>query len=274
MEYPRSIRVFLVDGRADRRSNLEEQLSLDEDLDLVGSAGDGAEALGWLRHEQADVVLMDTTMPRLDGLTMLRVLRSAATVPVVVLADKPEVESVLDALSLGAVGYLPIDDQNGFPSASLAGHLRHLLRASEAIPCVTLDRDGHSDADVQIIGAGIGEVAALATHLRTVGGSDARSIFGLLDSPDWFIAPLAHRLHRSTPWRVLAAAVGDHLAPGHALLASVGQGLLPMREGGRIRVIKGQAWRNTSEAISAILRDHRLGVEEGATSPREKGRAA
>ncbi len=252
-----SLHVFLVDGRSDRRARLERQLSRDGELFLTGTAADGIEAIARLRHAPPDVVLMGTAMPRMDGLTLLRVLKSVVEVPVVVLADEPEVESVLDALSLGAVGYLATDDVMRLPAPAIRARLSLLLRKPAGVPCALLAPETAGEIEVQLIGAPSGEMPALAAHLRTHPSTNGRAIFGLLDSPPWFVSPLAGRLHRSTSWRVFAARPGDHLAPGHALLASIQQGLRPVRDGGRLRVVAGDGWHDLATALASLTGDGR-----------------
>lgn len=62
------IRVLLVDDSADQRAGYRLLLGSQPDILVVGQAGDGAQALGMLRREHVDVVLMDVQMPRVNGL--------------------------------------------------------------------------------------------------------------------------------------------------------------------------------------------------------------
>lgn len=62
------IRVLLVDDSADQRAGYKLLLGSQSDMLVVGQAGDGAQALGMLRREHVDVVLMDVQMPRVNGL--------------------------------------------------------------------------------------------------------------------------------------------------------------------------------------------------------------
>jgi DNA-binding NarL/FixJ family response regulator len=62
------IRVLLVDDSAEQRAGFKLLLGSQPDLLVVGQAGDGAQALGMLRREPVDVVLMDVQMPRVNGL--------------------------------------------------------------------------------------------------------------------------------------------------------------------------------------------------------------
>jgi DNA-binding NarL/FixJ family response regulator len=70
------IRVLLVDDSADQRAGYKLLLGSQPDLEVVAQAGDGAQALGILRREQVDVVLMDVQMPRVNGLVAAERIRS------------------------------------------------------------------------------------------------------------------------------------------------------------------------------------------------------
>ncbi|MFF5227394.1 response regulator [Dactylosporangium sp. NPDC000521] len=101
------IRVVVVDDDALVRAGLAMVLGGDPELELVGEAGDGVEAVQVARASHPDVILMDIRMPRMDGLAALEALR-AGGVPgsVVVLTTFDTDEHVLRALRLGAHGFL------------------------------------------------------------------------------------------------------------------------------------------------------------------------
>jgi NarL family two-component system response regulator LiaR len=101
------IRVLLVDDHAVVRSGLMAFLLAYEDLNLVGEASDGEEAVAACARIQPDVVLMDLQMPRMDGATATRLIRAAnPAVQVIALTSFKEEELVQAALRAGAIGYL------------------------------------------------------------------------------------------------------------------------------------------------------------------------
>jgi DNA-binding NarL/FixJ family response regulator len=103
------IRVALVDDQPLVRMGLATIIHAEHDLELVGEAGDGREALAMLRRTTPDVVLCDIRMPVLDGLGLLeRVARDdvLAGVRVVMLTTFELDEYVFEALRLGASGFL------------------------------------------------------------------------------------------------------------------------------------------------------------------------
>ena len=101
------IRVLIVEDHALVRAGLEELLSGAEDIDVVGVAGDGAEAIELAAAEEPDVVLMDLSMPVVDGIEATRRIRAAQQdVRVVVLTSFSDQRRILEALDAGAIGYL------------------------------------------------------------------------------------------------------------------------------------------------------------------------
>ena len=102
-----TIRVVIADDHAVVRSGLELLLSTTDDIVLVGSAGDGAEAAEVVAREHPDVVLMDLSMPGVDGVEATRlILEADPTARVVVLTSFADDGHISDALRAGAIGYL------------------------------------------------------------------------------------------------------------------------------------------------------------------------
>ncbi len=105
-----SIRVLIADDQRVVREGLTMVLGLLPDVDVVGAASDGTEAVAMVEELNPDVVLMDLRMPRCDGVEATRLLRERqATTRVVVLTTYADDRSVLDALRAGARGYLTKD---------------------------------------------------------------------------------------------------------------------------------------------------------------------
>ena len=109
MTEPR-IRVLAVDDQRVVREGLAMLLGLLPDVEVVGTAADGEEALTLAGELRPDVILMDLRMPRVDGVEATRRLRAShPEIKVVVLTTYADDRSVIDALRAGALGYLTKD---------------------------------------------------------------------------------------------------------------------------------------------------------------------
>jgi len=101
------IKILLVDDHMVVRSGLSTVLSVNDDLKLVGEAGDGAEAIRLCESLQPDVVLMDLVMPEMDGVTATRIIKQSwPQIQVIALTSFKEKEYVEGAIKAGAGGYL------------------------------------------------------------------------------------------------------------------------------------------------------------------------
>ena len=101
------IRVLIADDHAVVRQGLRTFLELQEDIDVVGEAADGVQALQAAAALEPDVVLMDLVMPELDGVAAIERLRETAPATrVLVLTSFLDEDKVLPAIRAGAAGYL------------------------------------------------------------------------------------------------------------------------------------------------------------------------
>jgi len=114
------IRLVVVEDHPVVRVGLERMLGNEEDMEIAGTAENGAEAVELLERVDADVVLMDLSMPVMDGIEATRRIVAAhdGAVRVVVLTSFSAREDVMAALDAGASGYLLKDAE---PQELLAG---------------------------------------------------------------------------------------------------------------------------------------------------------
>jgi DNA-binding NarL/FixJ family response regulator len=128
------IRVLLVDDQALFREGLRDVLSAQRDIEVIGEATTGEEAVVLVAQLRAQVALMDLRMPVLDGVKATR--RITASVPscrVIVLTTFDDDEEVFDALRAGAVGYLLKDS----PPERIAEAIRAAARGESFLqPCI------------------------------------------------------------------------------------------------------------------------------------------
>lgn len=101
------IRVLIADDHQVVRGGLEQLLATADDIELVGMAGDGAEAIARCAELTPDIVLMDLSMPNVDGVEATRAITAAGgPSQVVVLTSFSDRQRILDALDAGAAGYV------------------------------------------------------------------------------------------------------------------------------------------------------------------------
>jgi DNA-binding NarL/FixJ family response regulator len=123
-----TIRVLIAVDQRVVREGLRTLLGLVDDVEVVGVAADGDEAVQLAMAHQAEVVLMDLRMPRCDGVEATRRLRTEAPqIKVLVLTTYADDRSVLDALRAGARGYLTKDS-----GAEEIQHALHQLAQGQA----------------------------------------------------------------------------------------------------------------------------------------------
>ncbi|PWJ54815.1 two component transcriptional regulator, LuxR family [Quadrisphaera granulorum] len=164
-----TIRVLMADDHALYRRGLEMVLDIEDDIDIVGEAGDGMEAITKARALLPDIVLMDLRMPRRSGTEACTAIKAVApTTKIIMLTVSDEEADLFEAVRAGANGYLlkdvPGEDiadglravmgGQSLISPSMAGALLSefaaLSRASEARPSLPVPR--LTDREVQVLG--------------------------------------------------------------------------------------------------------------------------
>ncbi len=116
-------RVLVVDDSAFSRRALKRMIEKSADLEVIGTAANGEEAMRIVLRDRPDVITLDLEMPVMDGFSFLRWLMAARPTPVVVVSARDDDPSILKAFDLGAVDFI------GKPTA----------RASEEIAAISDD---------------------------------------------------------------------------------------------------------------------------------------
>jgi DNA-binding NarL/FixJ family response regulator len=144
--------VIICDDQAIIRDGLEMLLKLERDIEVVGLARDGAEAVELVAQHRPDLVLMDLKMPGMNGIEATRRIRTRyPEVSVLVLTTYDDDEWVFDAIRAGASGYLLKDTPR-----------------EEVIKAVRGTVEGQSFVDPQVAGKLLGHVASQQTQPRSL----------------------------------------------------------------------------------------------------------
>lgn len=239
------IRVLIVDDSALVRRALTESLSRSPDIEVVGTAIDPYVARDKILQLNPDVLTLDIEMPRMDGLTFLKLLMQRRPMPVIILSSLIGAGSVkaLEALQAGAVEVLPKPDgaMSAFEdhqrlvevikAAARAKLTRqHLPRALQPVPVVSPTRPlargttlppSYQSRIIILMGASTGGTEALRMILTRLPGS-LPGICIVQHIPAHFSLAFAQRLNELCAFEVREAKNGDVVAPGLALVAPGG----------------------------------------------------
>lgn len=141
MAEPGTIRVLLVDDHQVVRRGLRTFLEIQDDIEVVGEAADGAQGVACAEELRPDVVLMDVKMPGTDGIDALRQLRELHNpARVLVVTSFTEQRTVVPALRAGAAGYVYKDvDPDALAGAIRSVHAGHVLLQSEVAGALLSD---------------------------------------------------------------------------------------------------------------------------------------
>lgn len=154
------IRVLLADDQALFREGLQTLLATYPELEIVGRAANGAEAVQLAVATCADVVLMDLRMPVMDGVTAIRRIAAArADCRVIALTTFDDDDSVFDALRAGAVGYLLKD-----------------VGSEQLVEAIRIAHRGESFLQPSITAKVVAELGRLSRAGATVDGRAAASL--------------------------------------------------------------------------------------------------
>jgi len=164
------IRVLLVDDHQVVRRGLRTFLEVQDDIEVVGEASDGAEGVARAEELRPDVVLMDVKMPGTDGIEALKRLRELANpARVLIVTSFTEQRTVVPALRAGASGYVYKDiDPDALAGAIRSVHAGHVLLQPEVAGALLAQEDSHG---------GTGRGSTLTEREREVLGliADGRS---------------------------------------------------------------------------------------------------
>lgn len=255
----RRVRVLVVDDSAVVRRIVVAVLSRHPDLEVVGQAADGEQAVRAIAELHPDVVTLDVEMPGLDGLGVLAELRRQRVPTGAVIMFSTVTASgaraTLGALSLGAADYVTkptavanLDEALAVIDRELVPRIRALAGASAppparpaaaapaAAPAVAPPTRGPGRVDAVVIGVSTGGPVALQRVLPALPADLPVPVLLVQHMPPVFTAMLAERLDGLSAITVTEAVHGAPVRAGEVVVAAGGRHLALHRSGGQVRV--------------------------------------
>jgi two-component system chemotaxis response regulator CheB len=228
------IRVMVVEDSPTARALMVEILESDPEIDVVGQAPNGAEAVEMTQRLRPDLITMDIHMPVMDGFTATKHIMSQAPTPIIIVSSSmsgPDVEHSLNAIQAGALMLLPKPDN---PASARFDYRRaELVTMAKAmasvkvvrrwgtapLPPLPKQRPVGGPVRIVAIAASTGGPAALHRVLSGLPRGFKAPIVVVQHITAGFIGGLADWLRASCPLEVTVAEHGEELRPGHVYLA-------------------------------------------------------
>jgi two-component system, chemotaxis family, protein-glutamate methylesterase/glutaminase len=234
------VRVLVVDDSAFMRLTISQNLNEYPEIQVVGSARDGIEALEMIPRLQPNVVTLDVEMPRLDGISTLRRIMAEYPRPVIMLSSLTRDGAVetIQALTLGAVDFVAKPTQKANIKSVMNEVANKIIQAAQAgnyaVPRIRqpLTEPVHTakencrlpgpDDRIVLIGSSTGGPRALNLLVPELASHIPAAYVIVQHMPAGFTRSLAERLDQISALAVKEAQPGDRLQTGQVLLAPGG----------------------------------------------------
>lgn len=238
------VKVLIVDDSAIVRKILSSQLSQHRGIEVVGTAPDPFVARDKIVALQPDVLTLDVEMPKMDGITFLRKLMKHHPMPVIVLSSLTPKggKTAMEAMMAGAIEVMSKPGPAYSVGEACDALVEMIKIASRAKIENTLDTEYQNSSQnsklhmtettnkIFAIGASTGGVQALTRVLSALPANAPGTII-VQHMPAQFTSSFAQRLNTECAMNVKEASDGDHILPGHALIAPGGRHMLLRRSG-------------------------------------------
>lgn len=254
-----TVRVVVVDDSAFSRRTITKMLEGIKDIEVVGFATNGEEGIQKVASLKPDLVTLDLEMPKMDGFTLLRILTTRFSVPVIVISALSGADKVFKALELGALDFIAKPTSTASTDLLLIRDdlqqkvlqiVRHkpkdIRRFTPQMPVVEKVSAPIQQVERSATGAQQTTVDLVAIGSSTGGPPALQSIFSSFEHklpfavvvaqhmPAGFTKAFADRLNRSSPFDIKEAEDGDLLVPGQILIAPGGKNMVFEVCGGQV----------------------------------------
>jgi two-component system chemotaxis response regulator CheB len=231
------LRVLVVDDSVFNRRSIGEILAQSPEIEVVGKAADGEEALRLVSNLKPDAITLDLEMPRMDGFTFLRILMTKMPTPVVVVSSYSQKENVFKALELGALDFVAKPER--FSDPDLGGIREQLVskvllarsvklgtpppprRAPDLAPApveAKRDKAAAPPKSVIAVASSTGGPSALMEIFTRFPNNYRNAVVIAQHMPDKFTRTFAERLSRRGALKVNEAQDQDSVSEGTAFV--------------------------------------------------------
>ncbi len=274
----KKVTVVVVDDSAFSRRTITKLLEGIQDIEVVGYAVNGEEGIQKVIALKPDLVTLDLEMPKMDGFTLLRILTTRFSMPVIVISALSGADKVFKALELGAIDFV------AKPSSSASKDLllirddlrRKVLQVVGLKPGSVrrqpqpyherADRSGvpqpariaganRNPIDIVAIGSSTGGPPALQSIFSSFGRQYPFAVVVAQHMPAGFTRAFAERLDRASQFDVKEAEDGDVVFPGTILIAPGGKNMVFEIHGGRVtaRIVPPSATDRYVPSVDVML---------------------
>lgn len=274
------IRVVVVDDSAFSRRTITKMLEGINDIEVVGFATNGEEGVQKVAALKPDLVTIDLEMPKMDGFTLLRILTTRFSVPVIIISALSGADKVFKALELGALDFVAKPSRSASTDLLLiredlqkkvlqiVHHKPRDIRQPSAPAVVTEERSDlplrhpnllapqlHSAIDMVAIGSSTGGPPALQSIFSSFEHTFPFAVVVSQHMPAGFTKAFADRLNRSSSFDIKEAEDGDLVLPGRILIAPGGMNMVFEVCGGQVttRIVPAEPFDRYVPSADAML---------------------
>lgn len=243
----KKIRIVVVDDSAYSRRGITKMLQEIESIEVVGYATNGEEGIQAVIAHKPDLVTLDLEMPKMDGFTLLRILTTRFSLPVIVVSALSGADKVFKALELGALDFVAKPGASASVDLlSIKGDLQQKVLqivslkpkhsvthsapksvAADDVPLFRADAaDTNRSIDVVAIGASTGGPPALQEIFSAFRCKYQFAVVVSQHMPSGFTKAFAERLNKHSRFDIKEAEDGDAVVPGRVLIAPGGKNMI------------------------------------------------
>ncbi|MGB9081988.1 MAG: chemotaxis response regulator protein-glutamate methylesterase [Desulfuromonadaceae bacterium] len=254
----KKIRIVVVDDSAFSRRSITRMLEGLDSVEVVGYATNGEEGIQKVITLKPDLVTLDLEMPKMDGFTLLRILTTRFSLPVIVISALGGADKIFRALELGALDFVAKPSSSASvdllsikedlqkkvlqvlalkPSRhipSIAGVTLSERRCAEPVPVGGVAGGMHHAIDLVAIGSSTGGPPALQQIFSAFEQKYPFAVVVSQHMPAGFTKAFADRLNRSSLFDIKEAEDGDLVLPGRVLIAPGGRNMIFEVCGGQV----------------------------------------